>query len=419
MAAHFGVTPVQVLRDVDTLWMSGTPGYFPDDLIDFDADSLDQRRAAADAVPWDGPRSAAGHPGGRRTGRRAARARRVGGRRAGPRRAGRARLDPRGADHGDRGGRGDGRRAARASRATPRWSPRCARRCARAAGCTCATSTPRTATTEREVDPWQLVTGDERSYLQAWCHASGGERLFRLDRILAAEVLDAPVTTQRRPVADGRRTGRPASTARSRLSLDGRARWAAEQLPTESVVDDRRRASRWSCGWPPRRGCGPWCCGSRRSCETSTRRGRARTPAQAAARALDAYRTLEPTAADARPAGGRLAWARALVRALDGARGRRRWSAGSSCCATCTARARPWWPSSERAAELVERLEERDGRARRRGRGRAPGRAGHDRRPGAGPGGSGPRPREVGGGRRARRDARREATYRRWLSFSR
>ena len=41
VAAQFDLSPVQVLRDVDTLWMSGTPGYFPDDLIDFDADSLD------------------------------------------------------------------------------------------------------------------------------------------------------------------------------------------------------------------------------------------------------------------------------------------------------------------------------------------------------------------------------------------
>ncbi|HMO10754.1 MAG TPA: hypothetical protein PKB06_04470, partial [Actinotalea sp.] len=42
VARHFDVSPAQVLRDVDTLWVSGTPGYFPDDLIDFDADSLER-----------------------------------------------------------------------------------------------------------------------------------------------------------------------------------------------------------------------------------------------------------------------------------------------------------------------------------------------------------------------------------------
>ena len=46
IAAHFAVSPEQVLRDVDTLWMSGTPGYWPDDLIDFDAASLDSGQDA-------------------------------------------------------------------------------------------------------------------------------------------------------------------------------------------------------------------------------------------------------------------------------------------------------------------------------------------------------------------------------------
>ena len=41
VARHFGVSTAQVLRDIDTLWVTGTPGYLPDDLIDFDADSLE------------------------------------------------------------------------------------------------------------------------------------------------------------------------------------------------------------------------------------------------------------------------------------------------------------------------------------------------------------------------------------------
>ncbi|HMO10753.1 MAG TPA: WYL domain-containing protein, partial [Actinotalea sp.] len=54
-------------------------------------------------------------------------------------------------------------------------------------------------TSEREVDPWQLVTGDDRSYLRAWCHASGGERLFRLDRVLEATEIQVPVSTRAQP----------------------------------------------------------------------------------------------------------------------------------------------------------------------------------------------------------------------------
>lgn len=42
LAEHFGVSSSQVMADVDTLWMSGTPGYYPHDLIDFDADSYDR-----------------------------------------------------------------------------------------------------------------------------------------------------------------------------------------------------------------------------------------------------------------------------------------------------------------------------------------------------------------------------------------
>ncbi len=42
LARHFGVSERQVLDDVDALWVSGTPGYWPDDLIDFDADSIER-----------------------------------------------------------------------------------------------------------------------------------------------------------------------------------------------------------------------------------------------------------------------------------------------------------------------------------------------------------------------------------------
>lgn len=37
LAAHFGVSETQIRKDIDLLWMTGRPGYMPDDLIDFDA----------------------------------------------------------------------------------------------------------------------------------------------------------------------------------------------------------------------------------------------------------------------------------------------------------------------------------------------------------------------------------------------
>ncbi|MFS0884347.1 helix-turn-helix transcriptional regulator [Aeromicrobium sp. 179-A 4D2 NHS] len=48
---------------------------------------------------------------------------------------------------------------------------------------------------ERTVDPHRAFTQDGHRYLSAWCHKVEADRLFRVDRIVAANVLDAPVTT--------------------------------------------------------------------------------------------------------------------------------------------------------------------------------------------------------------------------------
>jgi proteasome accessory factor C len=48
--------------------------------------------------------------------------------------------------------------------------------------------------TERVVDPRGVVTSGGASYLAAWCHSAEDDRMFRLDRIHAATVLDQPVS---------------------------------------------------------------------------------------------------------------------------------------------------------------------------------------------------------------------------------
>lgn len=238
VAQHFGTTSEQVLRDVDTLWMTGTPGYWPDDLIDFDADSLDsgvlrltQSRGMTRALRL-GTREAVTliaalralhesvgtvlEPAEREvllstlevltdaTGEAAAAVDVQLSFSAAPEVAGTLRAALR-----------DGRRVRI--------------RYVDAAD----------HATEREVDPWQILTGDERSYLQAWCHAVGGERLFRLDRVLEAQVLPSPVTHRRDDAAAGApATFRPrADHDRVVIELDGAARWVAEQLPVEETVD--------------------------------------------------------------------------------------------------------------------------------------------------------------------------------------
>ena len=52
---------------------------------------------------------------------------------------------------------------------------------------------------ERTVDPHRAFTQDGHRYLSAWCHKVEADRLFRVDRIVAANVLDAPVTTNVAP----------------------------------------------------------------------------------------------------------------------------------------------------------------------------------------------------------------------------
>ncbi|NGX07636.1 protein pafC [Mycobacteroides franklinii] len=51
-------------------------------------------------------------------------------------------------------------------------------------------SASRDALSERIVDPIRIAVVGDHSYLEAWCRASEGVRLFRFDRIEQAEVLD-------------------------------------------------------------------------------------------------------------------------------------------------------------------------------------------------------------------------------------
>lgn len=42
----------------------------------------------------------------------------------------------------------------------------------------------------RRIEPYRLVAREGHWYLQAWCHLAEGERLFRLDRVASAQLLD-------------------------------------------------------------------------------------------------------------------------------------------------------------------------------------------------------------------------------------
>lgn len=91
---------------------------------------------------------------------------------------------------------------------------------------------------ERVVDPFGVATSGRFSYLDAWCHLAEGDRLFRLDRIDSAEVLDTPVTSPRcapRALTEGPFDDSPERGTVVTLRLDPEARWATDYYPMREV----------------------------------------------------------------------------------------------------------------------------------------------------------------------------------------
>jgi proteasome accessory factor C len=91
---------------------------------------------------------------------------------------------------------------------------------------------------ERVVDPHGLITHRGLTYLDAWCHSAEAPRLFRLDRIAGAEVLDSTVAVPDvapRDLGDGLFTS-SSDTTPVTLRLQRQAHWVTEYYP----VDDTR-----------------------------------------------------------------------------------------------------------------------------------------------------------------------------------
>lgn len=88
----------------------------------------------------------------------------------------------------------------------------------------------------RVVDPYAVFSAGGQWYVSAWCHRVDDERLFRVDRISSATLLDsefqppakAPELAAYRPDP-----GDPRVT----LELEPSARWVAEQYPVEKVEE--------------------------------------------------------------------------------------------------------------------------------------------------------------------------------------
>ncbi len=201
-AAHdFDVSEAQLRRDLELLWMCGLPGHSPGDLIDlsFDGDTISVtfdagmsrplRLTAEEALALVvALRTIAETPGitDRGAVERAL-----------------AKVETAAGGHIDAA---DAVQVALDAEARSRPPVSQALELGRALQLRYYTAA-RDETTERTVDPVRLFTAEGRSYLEAWCRSAEGLRVFRLDRIEAAVVLDeashVPEDVEPRDLSEG------------------------------------------------------------------------------------------------------------------------------------------------------------------------------------------------------------------------
>lgn len=239
-AAALGVSPQQLLKDLKVLLMCGLPGGYPDDLIDVDLDALEDpggdgvirvsnadylsrpmrltpTEASAVVVALRALRNGAS-PDTRQVVDRA-----LAKLEAAAAEAVSARIDP---------GR-DGADVDTALLARRLQEATTAGRQVRLTYFVPA----RDEESERVVDPRGVVTGQGWSYLDAYCHSAEAPRLFRLDRISSAEVLDSATATDPEPPRDLSEGlfARSSSTTVATLRLAAPARWVVDYYPVEEV----------------------------------------------------------------------------------------------------------------------------------------------------------------------------------------
>lgn len=118
----------------------------------------------------------------------------------------------------------------------------------------------RDETTERDVDPMRLLVVQARWYLEGWCHRAEAVRLFRLDRVVTIDILDVdgtpPAEAVSRDAGEDLFTPSPDDVVVV-LDLAPFARWVVDYYPVEPVEE---RADGWlrvrlrtaDPGWVPR-----------------------------------------------------------------------------------------------------------------------------------------------------------------------
>lgn len=236
-AADFGVTPKQLRKDLELLWMCGLPGYGPGDLIDlsFEGETITVtydagmrrplRLTAAEATALLVALTAlAGTPGVVDTDavrRSLAKIESAVGQ-----------AKPAGVVVG---------LAMQETETTERTRQVvvAALRRGRALRIRYYTAS-RDEITDRTVDPMRMLLVEGRSYLEAWCRLAEDVRLFRLDRIDDVRELDEraapPPHARPHDVSEGLFRPEP-DQQEAVLVLSPDARWIAEYYPVDELVE--------------------------------------------------------------------------------------------------------------------------------------------------------------------------------------
>jgi proteasome accessory factor C len=232
-AADFGITEVQLRRDLDLLWVCGLPGHGPGDLIDlsFEGDRVRVTFTAGMVRPL-------------RLTTDEAVALTV---------ALRTLRELPGLAEGEAVSRALAKVSAAAGHAAEQAAPVAVSVDAREQALAVVRDAlerhralhlhyyvpSRDERTERTVDPMRLLLVDGHWYLEAWCRRAEGVRLFRLDRVDDVVVLDEPAApppqAHERDVDSGLYQPSDESPL-VRLRLARTARWVADYYPVEDVA---------------------------------------------------------------------------------------------------------------------------------------------------------------------------------------
>jgi len=90
--------------------------------------------------------------------------------------------------------------------------------------------------TQRTVDPYRVYADQGQWYLDAYCHLTEDQRIFRVDRVRSASLLDAEFDAPAK--VDSRGIFRAsAETPRVTLDLPRDARWVVDQYPVDRVEE--------------------------------------------------------------------------------------------------------------------------------------------------------------------------------------